>query len=235
MADLKGRRVLIGTPAYDWNANIRFVHSLGMTVKLCAEKGIDLRWLFPPGKIVTQARNELARDALNHGFDDLVFIDADQDWEPKDLIWLLSYDVDCVGAAIRKKSEDVLWNVKARGGIFSFVKHPKYDLLTAPDLTIGTGFLRLSRRALQALWDASEKYTSDGQEEAAWIFHFAPRKGELISEDTHVCDLLRGLGIPTWLDPKIACGHSEGGKRYIGDFAAWLSEMQAASRPRLVS
>ncbi len=227
MAALKGRRVLIGTPAYDWKADVRFVHSLGLTLKLCAQQGVDLRWLFPPGHALVQhARNELIRDALKFGYDDLVFIDSDQDWLPEDFVRLLSYDVDCVGAPVRKKTDETVWNVKARGGFFSFGAHPHYELLTAPDLTIGTGLLRLNRHALQKLFDASEKYTVSGGEETPWTFDVGPVDGELVGEDTHVCERLRGLGIMIWLDPTIVCGHNEGGKRYAGDFAKWLSEMQ---------
>lgn len=220
---------MIGTPAHDWRMDVRYVHSLGQTIKLCMEQDIDLRWLFPPGDAIIQnARNALVRDALKFGFDDLIFVDSDQDWEAEWIVRLLSYPVDCVGAAVRKKTDDAIrFNVKARGGVASFRKHPQHDIITAPDMTLGTGFLRMSRTALETLWNASEKYKGGDGEQSAWVFDIRPRDGELVGEDTYVCDKLRSLGIETWLDPTMCPGHS-GVKRFVGDFAAWAASLPAA-------
>jgi len=62
-------RVLIGTPAYTWSLDVRYVHALGLTIKLCMERDIDLRWIFPPGDALVQnACNDLvtyAREATS--------------------------------------------------------------------------------------------------------------------------------------------------------------------------
>lgn len=223
------KRILIGTPAHDWRADVRYVHSFGQTIKLCMERGIDLRWLFPPGDaILQQSRNALVRDALTFGFDDLFFIDSDQDWEAEWIIRLLSYPIDCIGAPVRKKTDDKeLYNVKVRSGIDSFRRLGQHDIITAPDLAVGTGFLRMSRRAMQALWDASEKYVGPDGIETAWIYDIRPQNGELVGEDTHVCDKLRSLGIETWIDPTMCPGHS-GMKRFAGDFGTWFARQQTA-------
>lgn len=222
------RKVLIGTPSHNWMNDIRYTHAFGLTIKACIQIGIDLRWLFPPGNaLIVDARNELVAEALAHGFDDLVFIDADQgEWTPEGFLKLLSHPVDCVGAPIRKKTDaGTFFNVKVRGGVNSISTDPSTGLMTAPDMAVGTGLLRLSRKALEGLWNNSEKYRGLSGREQAWIFDARPVKGELVSEDTHVCDKLRGIGIPTYIDPSVTCGHY-GLKDYRADFVAWLADLR---------
>jgi hypothetical protein len=223
------RRVLIGTPAYTWSVDVRYAHSLGLTIKLCIEQGIDLRWVFTPGDAIVQsACNDLIAIARESNFDDLIIIGSDQDWEAEWIVRLLSYPVDVVGGAVRKKTDDrELYNVKVLSGIHSFVRHPTHDIITAPDMALGTGFLRLSRKAMDALWDASEKYTIVGRAKpSAWVFDIRPVNGQLVGEDIHMCHMLRSLGFEVWLDPTMCCGHI-GQKRFAGDFGAWLARAQA--------
>ena len=222
------RRVLLGTPAYTWSVDVRYAHSLGMTIKLCMEKGIDLRWIFPPGDALVQnACNDLVAYARDRDFDDLVIIGSDQDWEAEWIVRLLSYPVDVVAGPVRKKTDErELYNVRIPGGPHSLGRHPDYDIVTAPDMAIGTGFMRLSRKALDLLWDNSEKYTIVGRDrQSAWIFDVRPMNGHLVGEDIHICNKLRSLGMEIWLDPMINGGHS-GQKRWQGDFANWLARVQ---------
>ena len=231
------RRVLIGTPAYEWATHVRYTNAFGLTIKACIGAGIDLRWLFPPGDAILQnAFNELVAKARANNFDDLVIIGADQDWEPEGFLQLLSYPVDCVAGPVRKKADEPeRYNVKTRLGASSMRAHPTLPLLTSPDLAVGTGFMRLTRKAMDILWEPAEKYDHpDGgkMEERAWIFDIRPINRELVGEDIHICHTLRAHGLDIWLDPGIASGHS-GMKRWVGNFPAWLSRLQAedAARP----
>lgn len=229
------RRVLIGTPAHTGSVDVYYANSLTQTLRLCMQRGIDLREIFMAyDAIVQNARNDIVKLALEHNFDDLIFIDADQDWEPDWVMKLLSYPVDCVGAAVRKKTDqEELYNVRARGGPDSITTDPVTGLMTAPDMALGTGFIRFSRHALQVLWDNSEKYIGfKDKPPSAWIFDIRPVNGELVGEDTAVSDKLRANGIATWLAPGMTCGHI-GPKRYIGDFDAWLAKARA-DRPNII-
>lgn len=225
------RRVLIGTPAHTGALDVFYVHSYGETLRLCLQRGIDLRSVFLAyDAIVQNARNDIVKLALEHGFDDLIFIDGDQDWQPEWVIRLLDYPVDCVGGAVRKKTDqEELYNVRARGGPRSIVTDQGTGLMTAPDMALGTGFLRLSRKALQVLWENSEKYIGfKNKPQSAWIFDIRPVNGELVGEDTAVSDKLRSHGIQTWLAPNMCCGHI-GAKRYVGDFDAWLAKARVSA------
>jgi hypothetical protein len=226
------RKVLIGTPAHAGTVDVWYVNSLTYTVRLCMQNNIDLREVFLAyDAIVQNARNDLVKIALEHKFDDLIFIDADQDWKPEWVLRLLNYPVDCVGAAVRKKTDqEELYNVRARSGPDSITTDPVTGLMTAPDMALGTGFLRLSRKALQVLWDNSEKYVGFKDKSAsAWIFDIRPVNGELVGEDTAMSDKLRVHGIETYLAPGMTCGHI-GPKKFVGDFDAWLKRAQDECR-----
>jgi hypothetical protein len=219
------RRVLIGTPAHDWSTFVHYTWCYGETIRLLTGSGIDVRGLFPPGEaLIQKARNELVRDALEHDFDDLIFIDADQEWKPAWVPQLLSHPVDCVGGAVIKKTDaKELYNV--RSPVLPIPVDPATGLLMPEGL--GTGFLRLSKRAMHELSNRSEMYQDDTGKVARWIFDVRPVNGRLKSEDILLGDKLRDAGINVYLDPSITCAHV-GYKKYTGDFAAWLGKLQAA-------
>ena len=222
------RRVLIGTPSYEGKDDVWYAHSLAQTVRLCAASGIDLREIFLAyDAIIQNCRNDILALAIRHNFDDLFFIDADQDWKPEWITKLLSYPVDCVGAAVRKKSDqEELYNIRAPEGANSFYIHPNAPILSAKDMALGCGLLRLSRKAMRALWDNSEEYTGwPGKEPSRWVFDIRPVNGRLVGEDTMISEKLRQHGIETWVDPHMTCGHT-GVKKYTGNFAAWLAKQR---------
>lgn len=238
------KRIMIGAPAYDWRNDVRFTHSYGETIRMGVQRGVDVRGYFEVGKPVCDARNQTLKAALEYQFDDLVFIDTDQDWLPEWVFQICEYPVDCVGAPVHRKTDEEIYNVKAFGGASSLVMDTRTGLVTAPDLAIGTGFLRLSRKAMQTLWDNSEPYVvSLGDNKgnpAHWIFDSRPMAlegrpyKELVSEDIWCCDRLRELGVQTWVCPTMNPGHV-GFKRWQGDFkgqlARWGDEARSAAKP----
>ena len=229
------RRVLIGTPALTGEVTAWYADSLYHSGLLCQSQGIHLAPIFIALESnLPNARNDLLAIAIRQGFDDLIFIDADQEWKPEYIPRLLSHPVDCVGAAIRKKTDTAeLYNVRAPDGPLSFVVHPETDLWTAEGMCLGTGFLRLSRAAMQMLWDNAEPYSNGkAKEPSRWVFDFRPINGELVGEDTLLCMKLQEFGIDTWLDPTMVVGHV-GTKKWTGDFANWLGRMQDQERAKV--
>ncbi len=228
------RRVLIGTPALTGEVSAWFADSLYYSGLLCRDQGIHLAPIFIAFESnLPNARNDLVAIAIRQGFDDLIFIDADQDWVPEYIPRLLAHPVDCVGAAIRKKTDsEELYNVRAPRGPLSFIVEPESGLWTAPDMGLGTGFLRLSRAALEALWEGAEPYSGyKGKEPSRWIYDFRPFDGQLVGEDFLACQKLAAAGIDTWLDPTMIVGHS-GTKKWTGDFANYLGRLQDRERAK---
>lgn len=223
---------MIASPVHSGEVDVRFCHSLTQSMKLCVQRGIDLTDYYIIGQALLHvARNAIVAEALRTGVDDLIFADADQDWQPEWIPELLGYPVDCVGAPVRKKTDaEERYNVKAPGA-YAFRKHPTADLWTADGMGLGTGFIRYSRRALQVLWDNSEPYTyGTDHAENRLIFDSGlvdvgkPLK-EMMGEDTMVNVKLREHGIETWLAPYMNPGHT-GPKRWQGDFVPWIEALK---------
>ena len=222
------RRALIATPAHDHKTHAVFTHSYGETIRLGCQVGIDIRGLFWPGEALIQtARNELVKLAIEHAFDDLLFIDGDQAWKPEWVVKLLSHPVDCVGAPVIKKTDAEAYNVRASKR--PIPRCPTTGLLEVDG--VGTGFLRLSRKAMLALWNGSDAYRDDWGKEHRWMFEVRPVNGRLVSEDMAMCAKLAAVGIKTYVDPAMTCDHA-GTKVWQGDFGKWLAaETARSARP----
>lgn len=214
------RRVLIGIPALTGDIDASCVVSLIETQRACFGK-IDLQVQVVRGITMIQvARNMLWDFAVTQGYDDLVMIDADQDWQAEWFEKLLFYPVDCVGGLVRGKCEAERYTVsRPKEGLHV---DPATGLMRVAGL--GAGFLRVSRRALLALWEDAEPYTTGGKPGGRWIMDMHPIRGELVGEDVMIsAKLWEHHRIPTYLDPKMVCGHW-GKYRYTGDFMAWLQQ-----------
>ena len=213
----KRRKVLVGTPCYDGRTQVEYNHSLRGTERKAKELGIDITPVYMSyDSLVQRARNDLAKLCLEGGFDDLFFIDSDMEWEPDWALEILEHDVDCVGAAYRKKTDNQeIYTVHTK---FPIPVDMKTGLWIVDGL--GTGFLRFSRKAVQALWDASEEYRNEGHV-CRWIFDVCPVRGELKGEDMIACEKLRELGFNIHCDPSFTPIHI-GVKKYFGNFATYV-------------
>lgn len=219
-----GKRLLIGTPCLDGKVDMRFAYSLAETVRLGERMGVDVQIMFRGlDAMLQRVRNDLVRDAMEGEYTDLLFIDDDQDWTPADVFRLLAYPVDVVGAPVRKKSEDhELYNVTAGG---PFLPVDAETGLMQVD-AVGTGFLRLSKQAMLALWNRSEEYRDDAGKRNRWMFDIGPNdRGRLVGEDVTMCMKLRDAGLKVWIAPGIVVGHT-GTKRWSGAFGPWLKKLQ---------
>lgn len=217
------RRVLIGTPCYDGKIEVWHANSLVQTIKASSQVGVDITpiWLSYDA-LIQRARNDLMAIMLEGGFDDIVFIDADIDWDPQDFFKLLSYPVDVVGGTYRKKGDAEIYVAKILDPKKS--NDPQTGLY--PTDGLGTGFLRLSRKAVQYLWDTCAPYEEKDQGKVRrMIFDVIVKDGDLISEDILICQRLIEGGFNIWLDTSITCGHT-GMKRYTGDFNTWFNNLR---------
>ena len=216
------RRVIIATPvAADGSLSIYYVDSLISSFRLAAGQNVELYPVYLANDVLIQrARNDLIALAIEAQVDDLIWIDSDIQWEPEWLFRLLSYPMDVVGGTYPKKTDDEQYPVQARGK--SIPVDQKTGLLEVDGL--GTGFLRLTKKALQDLWDSNRPYTSNGKA-GRWICEvLVGEDGEVIGEDIILCHKLQALGYKIYLDAGMTCAHI-GQKRYVGNFGAFLQSM----------
>ena len=206
------RSVMILTPAYGGMVTAGFHRSiLTSTVELLAD-GIALESeILENQSLLPLARNTLLNEAYKRKPDDIIWIDTDMVWEPDTLRQLLKHDVDVVGSACRKKiPENVQFN-------FQLFKEKSFE----PDekglievRRLGTGFLRMSRKAYTHLWENDKKYEVQGVM-GSNVFEIGIWQGrELLSEDFIVCEKLIERGFKIFMDPNLTVGH-------IGTFNYW--------------
>ena len=214
-------KVLIATPAHDGRLDVWYTTSLVNSVRIAQENGIFLHPVFMSyDALVQRARNDLFRLALD--YDAVIWIDADLEWHPMWIMELLTSDKDVIGGTYRKKTDDAeLYTVKTKN-------------LAAEDGLIkvdglGLGFVKMSKKAVEALWETSKSYKNEGKD-CKMVCDIAIVDGELVSEDNVVMSKLRDLGFDVWLDPRMTCCHI-GTKKFCGNFenfAERLKEPKAA-------
>lgn len=211
----KVRRVMIATPSYDGRLDVFYVNSLLETLRQNTSNVIFVPIFMSYDSLIQRARNDSLCMALTNNFDDILFIDSDISWEPAWIYKLLDYPVDVVGGTYRRKIDN------EESYVCKIDKLPA-EVDTRTGLMkvdgLGCGFIRLSRRAMQYLWDASEPYVDRG--EKRMIFEVVVDGAEIISEDIYMCSKLNRGGIQVHLDPRMCCDHT-GVKKFSGNFVEW--------------
>jgi glycosyltransferase involved in cell wall biosynthesis len=205
------RKVLIATPSYDGTLNVWYVNSLIQTIKMASSiPELDIRpiWMSYDA-LVQRSRNDLLAIAYKDGFDDIIWIDADIEWNPDWIFQLLKYDLDIVGGTYRKKTDEKELYT------FNALSLAKIESNPVEIESIGTGFLRWSRKVIKELYESNEVYMSDGKT-AAMAFDIKVEDGVLVGEDINVCNKLKKLGYKIYLDASMTCCHI-GDKKYYGD------------------
>jgi choline kinase len=213
------RKVLIGTPSYDGRIDVWFANSLISTVKKAEKEGIFVHAIYTSyDSLIQRARNSLIKLAIDGGYDDLFFIDSDTEWEPEWFFNLLNRPEPIVGGALIKKTDKEGYTVKL---VDKKLKYSQDKKLIEVD-GVGTGFMKVSKFALDKLWEISDEYTSEG-EKHRMVFDIKVENGDLISEDYILCNKWKSLGYKVWLDPTITCNHI-GIKKFKGNFENFIKK-----------
>jgi FkbM family methyltransferase len=219
-----GRRVFIGTPCYSGKTTMNYTVSLLNTFRMAPAHGVDLELVYTRGDaLVQKSRNYCVAYALQNGADDLIFIDDDLLWRPEWVFELLRFPVDVVSGIYPKRTDEEAYPFIPMENEFGEWFPPAVDVRTGLLQVKGvpTGFLRLSRKAMQVLWNASQPYKNGVLPEERAIFDISIIGDTMYSEDYTMCHKLFNAKIPVWLDPRKCCGH-EGMKLFDTRMAEWL-------------
>ena len=213
------RKVMIGSPSYDGRIDVWYTNSLVNTVKLSFEKDVEITPMWVSfDALIQRARNDTIQLAIDMDVDDLIFIDTDIEWEPEDFFKLLDYSHDVVGGTYRKKGDIEEYVFKAGASL----DKNEEGLIEVTGL--GTGFVKLSRKAIKYLWDNGTPYIDPkDNKERRMICDVRIKDGGLHSEDIHMFSVLLDGGFKVYLDPEITCNHT-GPYKFMGDFNKWLSK-----------
>jgi glycosyltransferase involved in cell wall biosynthesis len=218
------RKVLIGTPAHDGRVDVWFANSLVNTVKLAMQRQVDLRPIYMSyDSLVQRARNDIIRLAVEEDFDDLIFIDSDEEWDPEWIFKLLAFKEEVIGLPVVKKSDQMMFNIKA---LPTGLKTQQNGLMEVE--AVGTGFMKISKSALKKVWDVSDEYQNEGRT-CRMVFDVKVVDGQLVSEDNIFCQKWRNLGGKVFIEPSMTCNHI-GVKKYQGSFLDYLKFLQQTEK-----
>lgn len=215
------KKVMIGVPCQSGQVSVEFTNSLLLEfIRALGQNIIITPMYYTGGSILPLARNAILSEFFASDFDDLVFIDSDQGWEPGAVCKIVSHPVDLVGGAVRLKKDEEQYAVAWKNEKELWAD--KNGLIEVDGL--GTGFLRISRKAATDLIAAHHHLSySDGTTLGnAWaLFDSGLENGRYYGEDMWFCKLAKKAGFKIYLDPEIKFTHV-GIKSYTGTIGKWL-------------
>jgi hypothetical protein len=217
------RKVAILCPAYDAKVHCNFSLAIAEVFRLAAYlKGLSLHLNYLMHEsILERARNHLLQDAFEAGMDDFIFIDVDQSFEPEAFFAVLNHQVDAVALPVRMKDEEERYNIRPED-MSHHIYDPWLGLLEVK--SIGTGFFRLSRNAVQYLMDTATPYL-EGMVTRKRMFETTVFDNGYVSEDIQLCNKLIAGGFKVYADINHTCTHY-GNKTFTGDFANYYRRQQ---------
>jgi len=211
------KKIMIATPSYSGDVSAFYADSLINTINKVkgGEINITQRFLvYQP--VIQYARNTLVKQFLESDNDEIIFIDSDQAWEPDDLISLINSDKDFIGAAVHLKTHDERYNVKF---LNKDIDSEGYLLVDS----IGTGFLKISRDAMQKMYDHGSKYLYNDIEYSS-VFELSVINGQAFTEDFTFCEKWKSLGGKIYIDTNLKSFHI-GKDMWASNIKNYIKEM----------
>lgn len=206
-----GQKVFLATPSMA-GPKALYTHSLGQTMR----EGKFEHALYLGDCHVDDARNVLVAKFLETDCTDLLFIDDDIGWKPRDALQLCAYNADVVAATYPFKQEDEGYPMALLGGDARSVG----GLLEVA--AVPTGFLRIRRHVLETLAKDAVKFRPkpDSLKELPLIFERQVHGGVRRGGDFAFCFKWRQAGGKIHVDPEICLDHA-GEKRWSGSWGHW--------------
>jgi hypothetical protein len=246
------KKILIATPMYGAQATGQYTAAMINFTKLALSKGLDFDFEFYWNEsLITRARNQLAAQFLEYGYDLLVFIDSDIDFIPEDLLDLIYFalkgdDMQIVTASYPLKKhnwESMFWAIKNSKidspeqmihysgdfvATFWFDESKEIDIYEPQEIfEAGTGFMAIRKEVFEKIKSNNPQgnYVDLGQKRYDFFkVGVDPISERYLSEDFYFCKLARESGIKTWILPWIRLGHV-GTSSFLGDFFNYLDFM----------
>jgi hypothetical protein len=206
--------ILVATPCLYGKVDAYYVHSLCESIKLGLTNELNIRAIFLADEsILPMARNELINLAYREKYDAMVFIDDDEYWSPETLIEILLSDKDVVGVPVVNKSDkEIKFNVYPDQNSKNIDSQDGYF----PVPKVGTGFLKLSKKAIVDLCESNPEIIFRNKK-LRNVFEYGQTEGQFVGEDIMLCTKLTELGYTIWINPSHTVSHL-GPKMYRANF-----------------
>jgi hypothetical protein len=229
--------IYVATPMYGGQCTGIFLKSILSLVDLLKKEGhvVHFHDLYNES-LINRARNTLTEMYMQTNYTHLLFIDADQGFDPRGILKMIQEDVDLIGAAVPMKGinwERVEKKVKdgipanqleQHTGIYNVnISKKQRELLKENPKEIfevdyvGTGLLLIKRNVLEQLKQHVGQYRSDqpklGNIEYGdpiydfWKTIVDPKSERLLSEDYNFCKLWKDIGGKVFVAPYVKVTH----------------------------
>ena len=165
--ELRTKKLFVATPCYGGQCFGLYMKACLDLQATCIQYGMECRFSFIFNEsLITRARNYLVDEFLRSGCTHMLFIDADIQFNPQDVIALLALDRDIIGGpypkksinwsnivnAVKKNADNPEFNPGMLDGVtgdfvFNPVPGTKSFKVTEPVevMEIGTGFMMVKR------------------------------------------------------------------------------------------
>lgn len=196
----QGTKICLATTSYG-NPDAAYTFAIQGSREVLHKAGFQTAYYLLQGNChVDDARNRVAQAFLKSDCTHLLFLDADVSWQPEALLALCRHDLPVVGGVYPKRRDTDEIPCRLLDGAT-----PENGLLEVEGLP--TGFLKISREALEKVAEVSESYNSDG-ETTHLIFQRTLENGTRWGGDLNFCNVWRRLGGKVYADVTLRLGHT---------------------------
>lgn len=246
---LKAVNLMIAMPTYQGVVHSGCMLSLFKLSHELRSRSIQQQLRMLDGEMVARARNRLLADFLESNATHMLFVDSDISFDPQAVIRMLQANLGVIGGIYPKKmfrwqgmfsharSADGKPETLAESGL-SYVVTPvaggKSSVLRdcAEVAEVGTGFLLLQRRVVEAMVKRYKKlsYADDCPEKPRRIpclFDYKTVNDRYLSEDYFFCHLWRKMGGKVWASLVCPLTHA-GTYQFQGDFGRRVKGLKTA-------
>lgn len=231
------RKVLIATPMYNGTCTSGYTASMiELFKKYSKTSKVELDFMYGINEaLVTRARNMCANIFMKSDFDNLLFIDADIEFNAEQLIKMIEIDRDFVVGVYPKKTID--WKKVKQGALMGIPEEHLQNfgneylfIPSTPEMKedseglveidrVGTGMMMLSRNVFKKLSGVVNSFrleapvTSNvkfGQEEEYKEYFYTsidPKTKIFLHEDFTLCKLWREMGEKIYGAPWVTLKH----------------------------
>ena len=197
-----GQKVCLATTAYD-NPDASYTFSIGRSREALSEAGIQTAYFLLAGNChVDDARNTIIQEFLASDCTDLVFLDADVSWKPRQLVRLCQNDKDLVGGVYPFRRGDKRGDMPVRMLAGAEVKDGLLEVEGLP-----TGFLRIKRHVLETLVRDVPHFTKNGAR-VPILFERTFDGVDRWGGDLNFCNRWRATGGKIYADVEMRLGHT---------------------------
>ncbi len=213
----KGKKIFIGTPAYEGKVHVPYAMSLLDTNEILRMQGYEVLVRLPVGgSLLVADRNRILQMFWETEADYLLCIDSDLGWDPRVVLKLLN-DIQS------NKKEFVAGVYPSRDGKgFNFrpEQEPDGRIVMCPDSKllkmqyIPAGFMLFTRDVVRKLRENNpQRYYAPKDprsktESAYCLFDTEVWNGEFWGEDYVFCRRVSECGVDIWVDPLIEFNHA---------------------------